>query len=98
MSYDTILYINRKSTLPSSPFTAMSSKTIARPYVDKREDDFLRAVVGCQLVPDGEEATQKWSGIGARQNHLKNNVDKLDSSFNMVNIWYIFSFISALGQ
>ena len=48
----------------------MSSKTIARPYVDKREDDFLRAVSGCQLVPDGEEATQRWSGVGARQNHL----------------------------
>ena len=69
-----------------------------RPYIDKSEDNFLRAVVSCQLVPDREEATQRWSRVRARQNHLKNNVEKLASSFNMVNIWYIFSFISALGQ
>ena len=68
-----------------------------RPYIDKSEDNFLRAVVSCQLVPDREEATQRWSRVGARQNHLKNNVEKLASSY-MVNIWYIFSFISALGQ
>ena len=69
-----------------------------RPYIDKGEDNFLRAVVSSQLVPDREEATQRWSRVRARQNHLKNNVEKLASSFNMVNIWYIFSFISALGQ
>ena len=41
-----------------------------RPYIDKSEDNFLRAVVICQLVPDREEATQRWSRVGARQNHL----------------------------
>ena len=42
-----------------------------RPYIDKSEDNFLRAVVICQLVPDREEATQRWSRVGARQNHLE---------------------------
>ena len=42
-----------------------------RPYIDESEDNFLRAVVICQLVPDREEATQRWSRVGARQNHLE---------------------------
>jgi len=50
------------------------------PYIDKSEENFLRAVFMSQLIPDGEEATQRWSGVGARQDHLNSRFLEPDRS------------------
>ena len=40
------------------------------PYIDKCEGHLRRAVVGSQLIPNWEEASQRWSRIGTCQDCL----------------------------
>ena len=60
------------TSFQTKPFSEYDDLKIImfRPYIDKSEYDFLRTVVGCQHIPDGEEVPQRWSRVGARQDNL----------------------------
>merc|ERR1719219_2193943 len=47
------------------------------PYIDKCEGHLRRAVVGSQLIPDWEEASQRWSRVGTCQDRLDPGLPQL---------------------